>query len=98
MVRSRHPTVSVHGPLADSSPRSVHDSFAGLSPTLHEVGFGLLVTLGTARITYLLHVDKRLEGKNAQRAQAVGLFKRGIASFLTGFAVRCVLDSVALPK
>ncbi|KAL7415399.1 ceramidase [Mrakia frigida] len=59
----------------------------GLSPTLHQIGFGLLVTAATARVLYLLHVDGRCPPSSPARAGGVKLFERGVASFLTSFAI-----------
>jgi hypothetical protein len=62
-------------------------SLLGLSPTIHEVGFGLLVTAATAGILYILKLDPRLPKDSLQRTQGVKAFGVGIASFLLGFAI-----------
>lgn len=62
-------------------------SLLGLSPTLHQIGFGLLVTASTGRVLYLLHLSSRLPAKSPARKGGVRLFESGVASFLLGFAV-----------
>lgn len=74
------------------------------SRTIHEIGFGLLVTLATVRIVYilLLRSEKMEDEQPVAFKQAKGMFAKGIASFLIAFAVwnvdKCVPLTVPLPS
>jgi len=71
-------------------------SLLGLSPTLHQIGFGLLVTAATARVLYLLHVDNRCPPGSPARRGGIKLFERGVISFLVSFAIWNVDKSVSI--
>ncbi|CDZ98176.1 Filamentous baseplate protein Ligatin, contains PUA domain [Phaffia rhodozyma] len=58
-----------------------------LSPTIHEIAFGILAFGSAGRIIYILLSDERLPKNDTIRGQAQGLYAVGVISGVIGFII-----------